>query len=68
MLKITILFTREIFINMGRNKKINDEKKQSISIALKPELLEYYRGLHINLSSLVNKLLEDYKKNGNKNL
>jgi len=24
-------------------------------------LLEYYRGLHINLSSLVNKLLEDYK-------
>jgi flavorubredoxin len=68
LLKITILFTREIFINMGRNKKINDEKKQSISIALKPELLEYYRGLHINLSSLVNKLLEDYKKNGNKSL
>jgi flavorubredoxin len=68
LLKITILFTREIFINMGRNKKINDEKKQSISIALKPELLEYYRGLHINLSSLVNKLLEDYKKNGKKSL
>ena len=47
---------------MGRNKKNNEEKKQSVSIALKPELLEYYRGLHINLSSLVNKLLEDYKK------
>jgi post-segregation antitoxin (ccd killing protein) len=53
---------------MGRNKKNNEEKKQSISIALKPELLEYYRSLHINLSSLVNKLLEDYKENGNKDL
>jgi hypothetical protein len=53
---------------MGRNKKNNEEKKLSISIALKPEILEYYRNLHINLSSLVNKLLEDYKKNGNKSL
>jgi hypothetical protein len=52
---------------MGRNKKNNEDKKQSVSIALKPELLEYYRGLHINLSSLVNKLLEDYK-NGKENL
>lgn len=53
---------------MGRHKKNNEEKKQSISIALKPEILEYYRGLHINLSSLVNKLLEDYRKNGNQGL
>lgn len=53
---------------MGRNKKNNEEKKLSISIALKPEILEYYRNLHINLSSLVNKLLEDYKENGNKSL
>ena len=53
---------------MGRHKKNNEEKKQSISIALKPEILEYYRNLHINLSSLINKLLEDYKKNGNKSL
>jgi hypothetical protein len=53
---------------MGRVKKNNEEKKQSISIAIKPELLQYYRNLHINLSSLVNKLLEDYKQNGNKNL
>jgi post-segregation antitoxin (ccd killing protein) len=51
---------------MGRHKKNSEEKKQSISIALKPELLEYYRSLHINLSSLVNKLLEEYKENGNK--
>ena len=49
-------------------KRNNEEKKQSISIALKPEILEYYRNLHINLSSLVNKLLEDYKENGNKSL
>ena len=53
---------------MGRNKKNNEEKKQSISISLKPEILEYYRNLHINLSSLINKLLEDYKENGNKGL
>lgn len=53
---------------MGRNKKNNEEKKQSISIALTPELLKYYRGLHINLSSLINKLLENYKDNGNKSL
>ena len=53
---------------MGRNKKNKEEKKQSISIALNPELLEYYRNLHINLSSLVNKLLEDYRENGNKGL
>jgi hypothetical protein len=53
---------------MGRHKKNNEEKKQSISISLKPEIVEYYRGLHINLSSLINKLLEDYKNNGNKNL
>jgi hypothetical protein len=53
---------------MGRNKKNDEEKKQSISIALKPELLKYYRYLHINLSSLVNKLLEDYRENGDKSL
>lgn len=53
---------------MGRNKKNNEDKKQSVSIALKPELLEYYRGLHINLSSLINTLLENYKENGDKSL
>jgi post-segregation antitoxin (ccd killing protein) len=53
---------------MGRVKKNNEEKKQSISIAIKPELLKHYRNLHINLSSLINKLLEDYKHNENTNL
>ena len=53
---------------MGRKKKNDGVKKQSVSVSLKPELLEYYRGLHINLSSLINKLLEDYKENGEKSL
>lgn len=53
---------------MGRVKKLEEEKKTKVSVALDPELLNYYRGLHINLSSLVNKLLKDYRENGNKNL
>ena len=58
----------EIFIVMGRLKKKEEEKKTKVSVALEPELLNYYRNLHINLSSLVNKLLKDYRKNGHKNL
>jgi post-segregation antitoxin (ccd killing protein) len=53
---------------MGRLKKTEEEKKTKVSIALDPELLTYYRELHINLSSLVNKLLKDYRNNGNKSL
>ena len=53
---------------MGRIKKTEEEKKTKVSVALEPELLTYYRNLHINLSSLVNKLLKDYRENGNKNL
>jgi hypothetical protein len=53
---------------MGRKLKNENEKKTKVSVALEPELLEYYRNLHINLSSLVNKLLKDYKENGNKSL
>ena len=68
MLFLTIFITFEIFIIMARLKKKPEDKKQSISIALKPELLEYYRKQHINLSSLINNLLEQYKENGNKNL
>lgn len=52
---------------MGRKKKNEKEKKQSVSIAIRPELLEHFRKLHINLSSLINDLLENYK-NGNKDL
>lgn len=53
---------------MGRIKKKEEDKKTKVSVALEPELLNYYRNLHINLSSLVNKLLKDYKDNGNKSL
>ena len=53
---------------MGRKLKTESEKKTKVSVALEPELLSYYRNLHINLSSLVNKLLKDYRENGNKNL
>ena len=53
---------------MGRIKKKEEEKKTKVSVALDPELLNYFRNLHINLSSLVNKLLKDYRENGNKSL
>ena len=53
---------------MGRVKKKEEEKKTKVSVSLEPELLDYYRNHHINLSSLVNKLLKDYRENGNKGL
>jgi post-segregation antitoxin (ccd killing protein) len=46
---------------MGRKLKNEEEKKTKVSVALDRELLDYYRSLHINLSSLVNKLLSEYK-------
>jgi hypothetical protein len=52
---------------MGRKLKTEEEKKTKVSVALNRELLEFYRSKHINLSSLVNKLLKDYQ-NENKNL
>ena len=53
---------------MSRKLKTEEEKKTKVSVALDRELLTHYRGLHINLSSLVNKLLEEYKENGKENL
>jgi hypothetical protein len=53
---------------MGR-KKINDEdKKVKIGVSIDPDLPQYFKDKSINLSSLVNKLLKDYIKNGNKDL
>jgi len=50
---------------MGR-KKINDEdKKVKIGVSIDPNLPQYFKDKSINLSSLVNKLLKDYIKNGN---
>lgn len=53
---------------MGRKLKKDEDKKTKVSVALDKQVLQYYRSLHINLSSLVNKLLNDYIKNGDKNM
>jgi hypothetical protein len=53
---------------MGRTKVESDKKKKSVSVAMEPEILDFIRDRHINLSSLVNKLLKEYIKNGDKNL
>jgi hypothetical protein len=53
---------------MGRIKIETDKKKKSISVAMEPEILQYIRVNHINLSSLVNKLLKDYIENGGKQM
>jgi len=53
---------------MGR-KKINDEdKKVKIGVSIDPNLPQYFKDRSINISSLVNKLLNEYVKNGNKDL
>lgn len=53
---------------MGR-KKINDEdKKVKIGVSIDPNLPQYFKDRSINISSLVNKLLIEYIKNGNKSL
>ena len=53
---------------MGRLKIKDEDKKTKVSVALEPEILKFYRTLHINLSSLVNKLLKDYKDEKYKNM
>ena len=51
-----------------RIKLKDEDKKTKVSVALDPDLLNFYRSLHINLSSLVNKLLKDYRDEKYKNL
>lgn len=64
-----ITFTKfDIFINMGRKKIEENKKKVKISVAIDPELPSLFKSKHINLSSLVNKLLKDYIKNEHKDL
>jgi post-segregation antitoxin (ccd killing protein) len=53
---------------MGRIKLKDEDKKTKVSVALDPDLLNFYRSLHINLSSLVNKLLKEYRDEKYKNL
>ena len=50
---------------MGRHKIDEDKKKVNVSVAIDPELPQHFKNKSINLSSLVNKLLKEYIKNGN---
>ena len=54
-----------IFINMGRKKVEEEKKKVKLAVSIDPELPQYFKDKSINLSSLVNKLLKEYVKNGN---
>jgi hypothetical protein len=53
---------------MGRKKKIESDKKIKIGVSIDPDIPTFFKTRHINISSLVNKLLRDYIENGNKNL
>ncbi len=50
---------------MGRRKVEEEKKKVKIAVSLDPELPQYFKDKSINLSSLVNKLLKEYIRNGN---
>jgi post-segregation antitoxin (ccd killing protein) len=53
---------------MGRRKVEEEKKKVKLAVSVDPELPQYFKDKSINLSSLVNKLLKDYIKNGNESL
>jgi post-segregation antitoxin (ccd killing protein) len=53
---------------MGRKKVEEEKKKVKIGVSVDPELPQYFKNKSINLSSLVNKLLKEYIKNGDKSL
>ncbi len=47
---------------MGRNKINEENKKVRVSLTINPDIGKKIKERHINLSSLVNKLLIDYLK------
>jgi len=49
---------------MGRKKKIESDKKIKIGVSIDPDIPTFFKDKHINISSLVNKLLRDYINNG----
>jgi len=49
---------------MGRHRKIEEDKKVKIGISVDPDIPIFFKDKHINISSLVNKLLRDYINNG----
>ena len=50
---------------MGRKKVEDGKKKVTLAVSIDPELPQYFKDKSINLSSLVNKLLKEYVRNGN---
>lgn len=53
---------------MGRRLVPDNEKKVKLAVSIDPWIPAHLKNKHINLSSLVNKLLIDYIKNGNQGL
>jgi post-segregation antitoxin (ccd killing protein) len=53
---------------MGRNKVEDNKKKVKISVAVDPEITILLKSKHVNISSLINKLLKEYIKNEYKDL
>lgn len=53
---------------MGRHKKIESDKKVKIGVSIDPDIPNFFKDKHINISSLVNKLLRDYINNGKEKL
>ena len=53
---------------MGRKKVEDEKKKVKLAVSIDPELPQYFKNKSINLSSLVNKLLNNYIKNGDQSL
>jgi hypothetical protein len=51
---------------MGRRKVEEEKKKVKLAVSIDPELPLYFKNKSINLSSLVNNLLKEYIKNGDK--
>ena len=51
---------------MGRKKIDDDKKKVKLAVSIDPDLPQYFKDKSINISSLVNKLLKEYIKKGNK--
>ena len=52
---------------MGRKKFKEEEKKIKRSVSFSPEVLKVLKNDCINVSSLINKLLKEYIKDGKKN-
>jgi post-segregation antitoxin (ccd killing protein) len=53
---------------MGRKKIDNAKKKVKLAVSIDPGIPQYLKDKSINVSSLINKLLNEYIKNENKNL